>query len=86
MLIKKPSYYKRDLSEFEPAERAFIIAVTVLVIALMVAAIIGLSIGVTGLIVYGICWAFGLTFSWKYTLGIYLILVLLNGFVIRIKD
>lgn len=47
------------------------------VIALVSVAVI-LSFGCTFALVYGICWAFGLTFSWKVAFGIWLVLILIN--------
>ena len=55
-----------------------------MVIGIIVALIIvticyGISFGITGLIIKGICWAFGFTFSWKLALGIWLILALVGS-------
>ena len=46
-----------------------------IVVALVIVAIgCGISFGITGLIIKGICWAFGFAFSWKLAFGIWLIL------------
>lgn len=37
-----------------------------------------ISFGITALIFKGICWAFGLTFSWKVAFGIWLIMMLVK--------
>lgn len=50
-----------------------------LIIAAIIAALLTLSIGVTAALVQIICWAFGLTFKWRYALGIWAVLVLLGG-------
>lgn len=39
----------------------------------------GISFGITGLIIKGICWAFGFAFSWKLAFGIWLILALVGS-------
>lgn len=38
-----------------------------------------LSFLITSGIIWGICWAFALTFSWKMAFGIWLIILLLNA-------
>lgn len=38
-----------------------------------------LSFGVTSSVVYGICWAFGLNFTWKIAIGIWLVLYILKS-------
>jgi len=38
-----------------------------------------IGFGITGLYVKGICWAFGLTFSWRLVFGIWLIMILVKG-------
>ena len=46
-----------------------------IVVTLVIVAICyGISFGITGLIIKGICWAFGFAFSWKLAFGIWLIL------------
>lgn len=39
---------------------------------------IGLSIGITGLLVKVICWAFSLTFTWKLAVGIWALMAMAN--------
>ena len=51
----------------------------VLIYVLMIAAILGLDILATALIYKVICWAFGLTFSWKIAIGISFVLMLLQS-------
>jgi hypothetical protein len=41
--------------------------------------ILALSFVLTSAIIYGICWAFKLTFAWRYAFGIWLILLLVGG-------
>lgn len=51
-----------------------------IIITLVVLAICyGISFGITGLIIKGICWAFGLAFSWKLAFGIWLVLALVGS-------
>lgn len=38
-----------------------------------------LSFGITSSVVYGICWAFGLNFTWKIAIGIWLVLYILKS-------
>lgn len=40
---------------------------------------LGISFGVLGLIVKGICWAFKLTFSWRMAFGIWLVMALIGS-------
>ena len=52
------------------------------IVLIYVAAItlgLGLDILVVGLIYKIICWAFGLTFSWKITIGISFLILLLQS-------
>lgn len=41
--------------------------------------VLALSFVLTSAIIYGICWAFKLTFAWRYAFGIWLILLLVGG-------
>lgn len=41
-------------------------------------AILGISFLVTALLVKGICWAFGFTFTWKIAFGIWLVISLIS--------
>lgn len=77
---------KKEYSDCTLSEKIVVIIVAILLISIVVAAIVGLSIGFTGLVFYGICWAFNLAFCWKYVIGIWLILILLNGLIIKIKE
>lgn len=38
-----------------------------------------LSFVLTSAIIYGICWAFKLTFAWRYAFGIWLILLVMRS-------
>ena len=40
---------------------------------------LGISFGILGLIVKGICWAFKLTFSWRLAFGIWLVMALIGS-------
>ena len=42
----------------------------IVVFLVIVAICYGISFGITGLIIKGICWAFGFAFSWKLAFGI----------------
>ena len=50
-----------------------------LIIAAIIAAAITMSIGITAGLVQIVCWAFCLTFRWRYALGIWAVIVLLGG-------
>lgn len=54
------------------------IIVAVLGIAFVVL-MLALSFALTSAIIYGICWAFKLTFAWRYAFGIWLILLILRS-------
>ena len=41
--------------------------------------VLALSFVATSAIIYGICWAFKLTFAWRYAFGIWLILLILRS-------
>ena len=41
---------------------------------------LAISFGISAALVYGICWAFNLTFTWKIAFGVWLVLSLLSGF------
>lgn len=51
----------------------------IIVTLIILAVFYGISFGITGLIIKGICWAFGLAFSWKLAFGIWLILALVGS-------
>ena len=40
---------------------------------------LALSFVLTSAIIYGICWAFKLTFAWRYAFGIWLVLLILRS-------
>ena len=50
-----------------------------LIIAAIIAAALTMSIGITAGLVQIVCWAFGLTFKWRYALGIWAAITLLGG-------
>ena len=52
-------------------------------IAIIILAV-GISIGITGGLVWLVCWGFALEFSWKVAIGIWAFLFLLNIINIRI--
>lgn len=58
-----------------PLEKIVIIILGVVFVVLMLA----LSFALTSAIIYGICWAFKLTFAWRYAFGIWLILLILRS-------
>ena len=51
----------------------------IIVTLIILAVFYGISFGITGLIIKGICWAFGFAFSWKLAFGIWLILTLVGS-------
>lgn len=51
----------------------------IIVTLIILAICYGISFGITGLIIKGICWAFGFAFSWRLALGIWLILALVGS-------
>jgi len=51
--------------------------VKALVWIIVIAAIIAASIGFVGILVKIVCWAFGLTFTWKAVIGIWVVLLTL---------
>lgn len=50
-----------------------------LIVAAVYVAVILLSIGVTAALVKIICWAFGLTFMWRYAIGVWALICLLGN-------
>jgi hypothetical protein len=40
---------------------------------------LALSFVLTSAIIYGICWAFRLTFAWRYAFGVWLVLLILRS-------
>ena len=51
-----------------------------LALAAIYVALLVLSIGITAGLVQIVCWAFGLTFMWRYAIGIWALLALVSGF------
>lgn len=51
----------------------------IIITLIILAVFYGISFGITGLIIKGICWAFGFAFSWKLAFGIWLILALVGS-------
>lgn len=39
----------------------------------------GLSFGITSALVYGICWAFGIAFTWKLAIGLWFVFIILRS-------
>lgn len=57
-----------------------------MIVVLMVIGILLFSFGLTALMVFGVCWAFGLDFSLKIAFGIWVLLFILKGvFSINVK-
>lgn len=52
--------------------------VKALVWIIVIAAMIAVSIGLVGLLVKIVCWAFELTFTWKMVVGIWVVLLTLE--------
>lgn len=52
---------------------------TWLIIAAIYVAAILLSIGITAMLVKIVCWAFGIPFMWRYTIGIWAVIGLLGS-------
>ena len=50
-----------------------------LIFAAIYVALIILSIGITAALVKIVCWAFGLTFMWRYVIGIWALMCLLGN-------
>lgn len=50
----------------------------ILVVAIVILAC-AISFGITSALVYGVCWAFNFTFSWKIALGIWFLMALLRS-------
>lgn len=62
---------------------------TIIGVIFIVAMICILSFGITSAILYGICWAFNFTFSWKLAIGIWLLLIILRSIfktVVNVKE
>ena len=61
--------------------------ITILVSTFFIALALAISFGVVSAIFYGICWAFGIVFTWKIAVGIWLTFLLLRAvFRVVIKE
>lgn len=49
-----------------------------LIVPAIMAALTTMSLGVTAALVKIVCWAFGLTFRWRYAIGIWAAIALLG--------
>ncbi len=58
----------------------------VFILVMIYAVALAFSFGMTALLVKVICWAFGLTFMWRYALGIWAALSLLSSFLRARKE
>ena len=54
-----------------------------IVAVVMLVGFLALSFALTPAIIYGICWAFKLTFAWRYAFGIWLILLIMRSVLRR---
>jgi hypothetical protein len=50
-----------------------------LIFAAIYVALIVLSIGITAALVKIVCWAFGITFMWRYAIGVWALICLLGS-------
>ncbi len=55
--------------------------ITAIIVILIIIVVIALSLGVTALIVWGICKCFGFVFTWKLAIGVWLIMALIEACV-----
>lgn len=61
--------------------------ITILVSTFFIALSLAISFGIVSAIFYGICWAFGLAFTWKIAVGIWLTYLLLSAvFRVVVKE
>lgn len=58
---------------------------TIIIIAVCILFLVIDFIVLAGL-VYGICWAFNLTFTWKIVFGVWLIIILINIIIKKERD
>ncbi len=65
-----------------PLEKIVMIVLGVAFVVLMLA----LSFALTSAIIYGICWAFKLVFTWRFAFGIWLILLIMRSVLRSDKD
>lgn len=54
---------------------------TIIFIILLTISVLILSFLVTSALIYGICWAFKITFAWRYAFGIWIVLFLIAGLI-----
>lgn len=54
---------------------------TIIFIILLTISILILSFLATSALIYGICWAFKITFAWRYAFGIWIVLFLIAGLI-----
>lgn len=52
-----------------------------LFVVLFIAFMVALDFAVSALLVKGVCWAFGFTFSWKLAFGVWLIILIVHAAV-----
>ena len=61
--------------------------ITILVSTLLILLGYAINFGLVSLIFYGICWAFGIAFTWKIAVGIWLTYLLLSAiFRVVVKE
>lgn len=61
--------------------------ITILVSTFFIALSLAISFGIVSAIFYGICWAFGLAFTWKIAVGIWLTYLLFSAvFRVVVKE
>lgn len=65
-----------------PFEKIVMIILGIAFVAMMLA----LSFALTSAIIYGICWAFKLVFTWRFAFGIWLILLIMRSVLRSDKD
>ena len=61
--------------------------ITILVSIFFIALSLAISFGIVSAIFYGICWAFGIVFTWKIAVGIWLTYLLFSRiFKVVVKE
>lgn len=65
-----------------PFEKVVMIILGIAFVAMMLA----LSFALTSAIIYDICWAFKLVFTWRFAFGIWLILLIMRSVLRSDKD
>lgn len=60
-------------------EEVFTMSSAIILSVITVIGFLAISFFVTAGIIWLICWAFSLTFSWKITFGIWLIILIINN-------